>query len=141
MEELPLTASQEVFSHPRLDEIAKVHRGVIDGAHFCVASPLSGENNCLLIHCHGFRPENTEPFAEIDDSFWLRLVQQGWTVGVTSYRRNGIVVQDAIRDVLNLRNWVGIFFFFFFFFFLNILSLFSSGLLRNWIARMGLSGW
>lgn len=88
-----------------LESIATVHRGCIEGANFVVAEPRE-KGHCLLIHCHGFRPEGTPPFAEMDDLFWLRLVQQGWTVAVTSYRRSGLIVGDAIRDVFNLHNWV-----------------------------------
>ena len=92
---------------PALEDIATMHRGVIDGAVFCVAVPkVVDSSSCLLIYCHGFRPEGTPAFAEIDDVFWLRLVQQGWTVAATSYRRSGLIVADAIRDVFNLRNWV-----------------------------------
>jgi hypothetical protein len=104
--EVPLTASQEVNNVPALEDIATVHRGAIDDAVFCVAVPKESDSSCLLIYCHGFRPEGTPLFANIDDPFWLRLVQQGWTVAATSYRRSGLVVADAIRDVFNLRNWV-----------------------------------
>ncbi len=37
---------------------------------------------------------------------WVTTVSQGWTVAATSYRRSGLIVADAIRDVFNLRNWV-----------------------------------
>jgi hypothetical protein len=75
--EQPLTASQEVHNVVALQDIATVHQGVLDGAHFSVAVPFNGDCQCLLIHCHGFRPDGTEQFATIDDPFWLRLVQQG----------------------------------------------------------------
>ncbi len=61
---------------PALEDVATVHRGSIDGAVFCVAVPKAADSSCLLIYCHGFRPEGTPLFAEIDDPFWLRLVQQ-----------------------------------------------------------------
>ena len=35
-----------------------------------------------------------------------KLWVAGWTVAVTSYRRAGLIVADAIRDVFNLRNYV-----------------------------------
>jgi hypothetical protein len=63
-------------------------------------------NSCLLIHAHGFRPEGGPLVSEIDDTFWFRLVQQGWAVGVTSYRRTGLIVADAIKDINNLRGHV-----------------------------------
>lgn len=90
----------------RLEDIATLHRGVINGALFCVAVPNEGARDCLLIHAHGFRPEGQPQYAEVEDRFWHRLVQQGWTVAVTSYRRNGLIVADAIRDLFALRNWV-----------------------------------
>lgn len=85
-----------------------MYRGVIDGATYCVAVPKEGDSQCLLIHCHGFRPDGTPLYADIDDSFWIRLIQQQWTVAVTSYRRSGLIVADAIRDVFNLRNWISL---------------------------------
>lgn len=103
----PLTASQEVTQQPLdLESIATIHRGSIDGAVFCCAVPKESDASCLLIYCHGFRPEGTPLFAEIDDPFWIRLVSQGWTVAATSYRKSGLIVADAIKDVFNLRNWV-----------------------------------
>jgi hypothetical protein len=60
---------QEVYQAVKLEDIATVHRGVIDGATFCVAVPLvsdcrfldvffsisssSSLLSCLLIHAHG----------------------------------------------------------------------------------------
>jgi len=36
----------------------------------------------------------------------LTVVPIGWAVGVTSYRRTGLIVADAIKDLNNLRNHV-----------------------------------
>jgi len=114
------------------EAIATLHLGVVEGAVFALAMPrLVPWNSCLLIYAHGFRAPETPLHAEVDDPFWWRLVKQGspspfarssflkmlllsysaellsgWAVGVTSYRRSGIVVGDAIRDINNFRNYV-----------------------------------
>lgn len=33
-------------------------------------------------------------------------MRQGWIVAMTSYRREGLIVSDAIKDVNNLRNFI-----------------------------------
>lgn len=78
-----------------IEQIATIHRGTIEGANFTVAVPKDTQSHCLLIHCHGFRPEGM--FAEVDDLFWARLVQNGWTVAVTSYRRPGLIGMEGIE--------------------------------------------
>ena len=61
-----------------LEAVARVSRGVLDGAVFALAMPRHEEwNGCLLLHAHGFRPHGMGLVAEVDDPFWWRLVQQG----------------------------------------------------------------
>jgi len=33
-------------------------------------------------------------------------MKQGWIVAMTSYRREGLIVADAMKDVNNLRNFI-----------------------------------
>lgn len=84
------------------EDVATIHRGVIDGAVFVVGVPKATEdgpawNQCLLLHAHGFRAADAPLVADLDDKFWLRLIQLGWAVGVTSYRRSGKIVQEAVK--------------------------------------------
>jgi hypothetical protein len=77
METTSLSLTTSTGSTLQLEDIATVHRGVIEGAVFTVAVPKTDEAvraQCCLIYCHGFRPENTPAFAEIDDLFWCVVV-------------------------------------------------------------------
>jgi hypothetical protein len=83
---------------------------LIDGAQCTVLSPAGSWNQCLILFCHGHRPEGTPLTADPDellaDAHFHRLLQAGWVVGMTSYRRNGRIIRDAMKDVMNLRNYV-----------------------------------
>ena len=81
--------------------------GLIDGAPFQVALPAEPNGN-LLLHAHGYRPAGETLLAELDleDTAHRRLVDQGWIVATTAYRRNGMIIADAMTDLLNLRDHV-----------------------------------
>ncbi len=108
----PPSLSTSTGSLITLDDVAVVHRGVIDGATFAVAVPrdvTERNGQCLLIHAHGFRPVGTPPFAEVDDPFWVRLVQMGWVVagafavegGERKHKKssNGTVYSDVLPPI------------------------------------------
>jgi len=82
-----------------------VSEGDIQGARFSIAAPAKW-NGSVLIYCHGFRPE-LDPLAT--ELLPLRpahrqLLERGWIVAATSYRRNGLVVADGFADVIALRD-------------------------------------
>lgn len=81
--------------------------GEIDGALYRILAPGEDWNGSLWIEAHGLRDDNGTPLiAELSPSapFNAELLKRGWAVATTSYRRNGIIVDDAITDVLNLRD-------------------------------------
>jgi hypothetical protein len=86
----------------RLDEVT------VDGAKCTLAVPASW-NPKLLIYAHGTRALdaplasnlNTEALA------FRNLLREGWIVAATSYRRNGVIIRDAIDDIGALRDYVG----------------------------------
>ncbi|HEX2860965.1 MAG TPA: alpha/beta fold hydrolase [Lacunisphaera sp.] len=84
-----------------------VERGEIEGARYIVARPAVWNGRALLL-AHGFRPEDQPLHAEIYETRppVSDLLAQGWLVALTSYRRNGIVLQDAITDLDNLRRHI-----------------------------------
>jgi hypothetical protein len=57
---------------------------------------------------HGYRPESIPLVAHLvpEQFAYQSLLNQGWIVAKPSYRRNGIVVVDAIADLDNLRAYV-----------------------------------
>lgn len=85
----------------------EVSRGEIGGAKFTVAAPDVWQEKLILI-AHGYRPENAPLGADLDaaDDFVAPLVEQGWGVATTSYRRNGWIVEDAILDLKALRDHI-----------------------------------
>ena len=81
--------------------------GEIDGAKYMIAAPDEWQGKLVMI-AHGYRAEN-EPLKadiEIDKRFAKPLLDKGWAIASTSYRRNGWVIEDAILDLKALRDHV-----------------------------------
>jgi pimeloyl-ACP methyl ester carboxylesterase len=84
-----------------------VERGELDGARYIVARPSLWTGRALIL-AHGLRPEEQPLHAEIYESKppVSDLLAQGWLVALTSYRRNGLILNDAITDLENLRQYI-----------------------------------
>lgn len=82
----------------------RISEGEIDGAKFVIAAPEKW-NGSVLIYCHGFRPEGGPLVVELLPlkAAHRELLDRGWVIAATSYRRNGLVVTDGLLDVLALR--------------------------------------
>jgi dienelactone hydrolase len=82
---------------------AGILTGEVEGAAYAIRLPEEPAGKVLLF-AHGYWPE-TMP-REIDprwsEGLMGELVEEGWIIGTTSYRRNGWVLQDAARDLENL---------------------------------------
>ncbi|MEM8867959.1 MAG: SAM hydroxide adenosyltransferase [Verrucomicrobiota bacterium] len=78
--------------------------GEVEGAKYVVHLPAAPTGNLLLL-AHGYRPEGLPLDADIGASHDLfkDLVEEGWAVASTSYRRNGWIMEDAAKDMINLR--------------------------------------
>lgn len=85
----------------------EIARGEIGGAKFTVAAPDVWQGKLVLI-AHGYRPDNAPLGADLDttDDFAGPLLKQGWAVAITSYRRNGWIIEDAILDLKALRDHI-----------------------------------
>jgi dienelactone hydrolase len=72
-----------------------------------VATPAKWQGKLVLI-AHGYRGEDQPLKAEfeIDKRFAKPLIDQGWAIASTSYRRNGWIIEDAILDLKALRDHV-----------------------------------
>jgi len=85
-------------------------RGEIAGAQFSIASPSPNKkwNGKLLLIAHGYRPESAPLVADLlpSQAAYATLLGEGWMVAKTSYRRNGIIVADAILDLDNLNSYI-----------------------------------
>jgi len=83
---------------PPLDE------GDIQGAKFSIARPAHWDGSLLLL-AHGLRAETAPLVADLnpDHLAYRTLRDEGWMIAKTSYRRNGIIISDAVTDLDNLR--------------------------------------
>lgn len=82
---------------------AALERGTLAGAHYTAAVPdaPAAWNGHLLLIAHGYRPETAPLVADLSlqNQAYRTLVNEGWIVAKTSYRRNGLIVADAITDL------------------------------------------
>lgn len=80
-----------------------VEEGKHKEAYYKVVVPENW-NQKLLITAHGGRPVNARVSADfvVEGSFREAFVQAGWMVAESSYRRNGIFVNEAVLDIKDL---------------------------------------
>jgi len=88
----------------------KVDVGEIGGAKFAVANPPGTWNRNVLLIAHGYRPESAPLVADLNPerAFSRALLDEGWMVATTSYRRNGLIIGDAIADIDALREYIAV---------------------------------
>jgi pimeloyl-ACP methyl ester carboxylesterase len=91
------------------DQPARVDTGEISGARFAIAVPPGGYARRVLLLAHGYRPDSAPlvPDLHPERASLKAALDEGWIVATTSYRRNGIVVGDAIADLDALRKYIG----------------------------------
>jgi hypothetical protein len=85
-----------------------VEVGTLHGAQFAIATPPGKWNGRLLLLAHGYRPDNAPLIADLhpERAALKAALDAGWIVATTSYRRNGIIVADAIADLDALRAYI-----------------------------------
>lgn len=78
--------------------------GELDGAKFTLARPLRWNRGVLLL-AHGLRSTDRPLVADLspDHLAYHTLLTEGWIIAKTSYRRNGLIIADAIADLDALR--------------------------------------
>lgn len=81
--------------------------GEIDGAKFTLAQPARW-NRGLVLLAHGYRAVDRPLVADLfpEHLAYKTLLEEGWIVAKTSYRRNGVIVADAIADLDALREHI-----------------------------------
>jgi pimeloyl-ACP methyl ester carboxylesterase len=79
--------------------------GDIGGAAYAIASPPDDWNHKVLIIAHGYRPDSAPLIPDLhpERAAIKAILDDRWMVATTSYRRNGIIVEDAISDLDALR--------------------------------------
>ena len=89
---------------PPAGAAVRLDTGEIEGAKYTIARP-PGWNGYLLLYAHGQRDEHAPLLADLNPRqlAYRTLLGEGWMLATTSYRRNGLIVRDAITDLENLR--------------------------------------
>jgi pimeloyl-ACP methyl ester carboxylesterase len=92
----------QLFSAPA--SAVTLETGTIDGAQFTLARPAHWNQRVLLL-AHGLREPDRPLVADLfpEHLAYKTFLDEGWIVAKTSYRRNGIIVADAIADLDALR--------------------------------------
>ncbi len=81
-----------------------VETGEINGGKFALARPAQWNHRVLLL-AHGLRSTDRPLIADLfpEHLAYQTLLAEGWLVAKTSYRRNGLIVADAMADLDALR--------------------------------------
>ena len=78
----------------------------LKGSEIMILKPTDWNGKLLQI-AHGYRPESTKPYIDIAvDQFTQPLLDEGWMIAGSSYRRSGMIVRDAIEDISFLDNYI-----------------------------------
>jgi pimeloyl-ACP methyl ester carboxylesterase len=82
----------------------RLETGEIEGARFVIARPDQW-NGCVLLIAHDYRAKTAPLVADLNPDHLAHrtLLDEGWVVAKTSFRRNGAIIRDAIADLENLR--------------------------------------
>lgn len=93
---------------PAAESPVRVDVGQIAGARFAIARPPGDWNRRVLIIAHGYRPDSAPLVADLNPERASNkaLLGEGWIVATTSYRRNGLIIGDAIADLDALRAYI-----------------------------------
>ena len=85
------------------NETVVIDSGSVEGAKYQIAiSPR--HNGKLLLYAHGYRPKEQPLTANLSITTEVNaaLLKTGWMLAITSYRRNGWIIDDAMADLDNL---------------------------------------
>jgi pimeloyl-ACP methyl ester carboxylesterase len=104
LDALPGLRGAAAVSAPATPPAFTIETGAIDGALYTALIPRSW-NRRLLLLAHGLREAEMPLVADLnpDHLAYRTLVEEGWIVAKSSYRRNGVIVADAIADLDALR--------------------------------------
>jgi len=85
----------------------EIKTDVLGGSKISIAAPKEWNNKVLLL-AHGLRDKTAPLSAEFDpeNEFYENLLDEGWIIGSTSYSRNGVIIQDAISDIILLKKYI-----------------------------------
>jgi len=84
-----------------------VYKDQLQGSEITIAKPDLW-NKKILILAHGYRPEDKPLYSaiSIEDPFYKNLLDEDWIIASTSYRRNGLILNEAVEDIEFLRKYL-----------------------------------
>lgn len=80
----------------------------LEGSKITIAVPEKLSGNLLLL-AHGYRIESAGELSSdfsTEGEFSQKLLKEGWIIGSTSYRRNGVILSDAVEDIEFLKKYI-----------------------------------
>ena len=83
----------------------RVEKITLNGAKAKIAVPREW-NGRVLLFAHGFRRAEAPRTAPLRLVLYRRLLADGWMVASTAYRRNGLIVRDAVLDLKILGDYI-----------------------------------
>ena len=85
------------------NETVAIDSGAVEGARYQIAIPRN-HNGKLLLYAPGYRPKEQPLTANLGIATGMNaaLLKDGWMLAITSYRRNGWIIDDAMVDLDNL---------------------------------------
>ncbi len=83
--------------------MVETDQGSIREARFKLAKPRDWNGRIFLL-APGWRPPDAKrmAFLDIHGALESELLRAGWLIATTSYRRNGLVVEDGVQDLKKL---------------------------------------
>jgi pimeloyl-ACP methyl ester carboxylesterase len=87
----------------------ELQNGQFAGAKYRIAAPGKWNRHVVLL-AHGMRPTANPLSAAfpVDSPFYQGLLDEGWIVASSSYRRNGMIVGEAGQDLTALREHIAL---------------------------------
>lgn len=96
-----------LFNYIPSAQAGEIHKGELKGSKVFIALPEEW-NKQLLILAHGGTEGRLSLSGDFDPQkkFYKILLDEGWMIASTSYRRKGVILYDAIEDIGYLREHV-----------------------------------
>jgi pimeloyl-ACP methyl ester carboxylesterase len=95
-----------VFTANAIAAEPNIYRGKLGQSQILIAAPANYGKKMVVL-AHGLRSETMPITADINlqEPFYKKLLDEGWLIASTSYRRNGPIIDDAIEDLLQVRDF------------------------------------
>lgn len=85
----------------------KIFRGDLQGSKILIAEPETWNKNVLIL-AHGYREPDLPLTADFEHNniFFKTLLNKGWLIASTSYRKNGLAYVEGLEDIGILKDFI-----------------------------------